>query len=284
MKKILVTGANSYVGISFENWLRQWPEAYQVDSIGLRGDDWKDHDFSQYDVVYHLAAIVHVKESDSEKYFEVNRDLAFDVAKKAKQSGINQFIFMSTMGVYGCESGYIKPETLPTPKTPYAISKFEAEKLINQLADDHFNVAVLRPPMIYGKDCKGNYPRLADMALKLPCFPKIENERSMLYIDNLCEFVRVVIDQEDSGYFFPQNKEYVNTSELVKTIAEVHGRKICLTRIFNGVIKLLRLKVELLNKVFGSLVYEKSMSEYQVNYQIREFLESIALTELEEER
>lgn len=281
MKKILVSGANSYVGTSFEKWLSQWPEVYQIDSIGLRGDNWKAEDFSKYDSVYHLAAIVHVKERDSAKYFEVNRDLAFAVAEHAKKSGVKQFVFMSTMGVYGCESGYINSETVPVPKTPYAISKYEAENLIMELADDHFKVAILRPPIIYGKDCKGNYPRLASLALKLPFFPNVENERSMLHIDNLCEFVKVIIDQEDAGIFFPQNKEYVNTSELVKAIAEAHGRKINLIGVFNGILKLLRSRIELIEKVFGSLVYDKTMSEYRENYQVRGFKESIMLTERE---
>lgn len=280
MKKILITGENSYVGTSFKKWVSQWPEEYQVDSIGLRGDKWKKNDLSEYDVIYHLAAIVHVKEDNAMKYFEINRDLALDVAKKAKESGVKQFIFMSTMGVYGIETGYIKADTIPIPTAPYAKSKFEAEKLIVEIADNHFKVAVLRPPIIYGKDCKGNYPRLAKMALKLPIFPNIKNERSMLHIDNLCEFVKEVIDQQDSGLFFPQNKEYVNTSELVAMIAGVHGKKIHLTSIFNGILKLLGLKVGLISKVFGNLVYEKSMSEYQGNYQIRGFQESIALTEI----
>lgn len=284
MKKILITGSNSYVGNSFEKWLSQWPVEYSINSVGLRGDDWRENDFSQYDVVYHLAAIVHVKENDTEKYFEVNRDLACDVAKKAKESGVKQFIFMSTMGVYGKETGYIKSDTIPTPKTPYARSKLEAEKLILEIADNHFKVAVLRPPIIYGKDCKGNYPRLAKMALKLPFFPNVRNERSMLHIDNLCEFVRVVIDKQDSGLFFPQNNEYVNTSEMVKLIAEMHGKRIHLTSIFNGVLKMLGSKMDLVNKVFGNLVYEKSMSDYKVNYQIRGFKESIVLTEKEDEK
>lgn len=282
MNKILITGENSYVGTSFKKWVSQWPEEYQVDSVGLRGDKWKEKDFSEYDVIYHLAAIVHVKENNAMKYFEINRDLALDVAKKAKESGVKQFIFMSTMGVYGIETGYIKADTIPIPTAPYAKSKFEAEKLIVEIADNQFKIVVLRPPIIYGKDCKGNYPRLAKMALKLPIFPNIDNERSMLHIDNLCEFVKEVIDHQDSGLFFPQNKEYVNTSELVAKIAEVHGKKIHLTSNFNGILKLLGLKVGLINKVFGNLVYEKSMSEYQGNYQIRGFQESIALTESED--
>ena len=190
----------------------------------MRGNEWKYKLFSSYDVIYHIAAIVHVKENDTEKYFSVNRDLAVEVAKKAKAEGVKQFIFLSTMGVYGKETGFINESTKPNPKTPYAHSKLEAESLLSELADDTFKVATLRPPIVYGKDCRGNYPRLAGMALKLSLFPKVKNERSMIFIDNLSEFVRLVMDKELSGLFFPQNKEYVNTTELVQLIAKVHGK------------------------------------------------------------
>ncbi|MGI6706543.1 MAG: NAD-dependent epimerase/dehydratase family protein [Clostridia bacterium] len=194
MKKILITGANSYIGTSFEKWVSKWADKYRVDSIDVKTDAWREKSFQEYDVVFHVAAIVHVKENDTNKYFKVNRDLALDIAKKAKQEGVKQFIFLSTMGVYGAEVGHITKDTEPRPKTPYAKSKYEAEKLLNELNDDSFKVATLRPPIVYGKDCRGNYPRLASMALKLPFFPDVKNERSMIYIDNLSEFIRLIID------------------------------------------------------------------------------------------
>ena len=133
--------------------------------------------------------------------------------------------------------------------------------------------------MIYGKGSKGNYPRLSKAAQKLPIFPDYENKRSMLHIDNLCEFIKVMIDNEETGLYFPQNKEYVNTSELVRLIAEVHGKKIWVTKLFNPVLRLM-FGIGIVNKVFGNLVYEKSMSDYNTaNYRIRDFRESIELTE-----
>ena len=93
------------------------------------------------------------------------------------------------------------------------------------------------------------------MAKKIPVFPDIDNERSMLHIDNLCEFIKVMIDYEESELYFPQNKEYVKTSELVKTIAEVHGKKIMMTKVFNPILKLM-FGMGTVNKVFGNLVYE----------------------------
>lgn len=285
MKKILITGANSYIGTSFEGWVSRYPDKYSVDTIDMRDEKWREKSFSGYDVVFHVAGIAHVSSSPKLKdlYYRVNRDLAIETAKKAKADGVKQFIFMSSIIVYG-DSAHINKKkvidknTKPQPSNFYGDSKLQAEQGILALESESFKVVILRPPMIYGKGCKGNYPKLVKAALKLPIFPDIDNERSMLHIDNLCEFVRLIIDNEERGIFFPQNKEYVKTSEMVKVIAETHGKKIRLTKAFNPILKLLAYKVGFINKVFGNLVYEKSMSEYKENYRVRDFRESISLS------
>ena len=133
--------------------------------------------------------------------------------------------------------------------------------------------------MIYGKGSKGNYPLLAKLALKLPLFPRVRNERSMLYIENLCEFVRLMIENEESGTFFPQNSEYSNTSELVKMIADAHGKKIKLVSGFTWLLKIMSHFTALVNKAFGNLTYEKSISEYKENYRVAELGDSVKRTE-----
>lgn len=279
MKRILITGKNSYVGNSFGKWLENYPGKYEVDKISLRDGSWKEISFSSYDVVVHVAGIAHRKETadNKELYYKVNRDLAFDVANKAKQEGVSHFIFLSSMSVYGMETGIIHRDTVPNPKSNYGKSKLEAEKLIEPLNDDSFKVAILRPPMIYGNGCKGNYVRLSKLAVKSPIFPDINNKRSMIYIDNLSEFIRLLIDDMKEGMFFPQNDEYVRTSEMVNKIAKANGKDIKLTSVFNPLIKLIN--VSLINKVFGDLVYEKSISQYEKNYIVEKFSNSIYLTE-----
>jgi len=286
MKRILITGAGSYIGTSFEKWVSQWPEKYQVEAISVRGDDWKNEDFGKFDTIFHVAGIAHVdaKAEMEDLYYKVNRDLTIEVAKKAKADGATHFVFMSSIIVYGDSSEIgkkrvITKETVPTPANFYGNSKLTAEQGIIPLESEMFKVAVLRPPMIYGKGSRGNYPKLAKLAQKLPVFPNIENERSMLHVDNLCEFVRLVIDNGDSGVFFPQNKEFVKTSELVYLIGRVHDKSIKLTKLFNPLINILARKIGLINKVFGNLVYEKSMSEYRDNYWVRDFKQSIEMTE-----
>lgn len=281
MKKILITGVRSYIGKSLEKWLGNYPDRYSIDTISLRNDLWKEKDFSGYDVVFHVAGIAHIKETKEnvDLYYKVNRDLAFDTAKKAKTEGVEQFIFLSSMSVYGIDNGVIDKNSPLNPKSNYGNSKLQAEELIKTLGYNGFKIAIIRPPMIFGKGCKGNYPKLANLALKAPFFPDIKNKRSMIYIDNLCEFVRLLIEDCSSGLFFPQNEKYVCTSELVKTIAEAQGKKIRMTKLFNPLLKLI--SINIVNKVFGDLVYEKKMSDSmnKQKYNFIDFKESISLTE-----
>ena len=287
MKRILITGANSYIGTSFEKWVAQWPEDYQVETIGTRNGEWKELDFSQYDTIFHVAGIAHqdAKADQEDLYYKVNRDLTVEVAQKAKAEGVKQFIFMSSMIVYGAsskigETKVITRDTVPEPINFYGNSKLQAEQGILPLQSEEFNIVVIRPPMIYGKGSKGNYPLLAKFARCSPIFPNIINQRSMIHIDNLTQFIRVMIDYEENGIFFPQNKKYINTSDMVKIIAEVNGRKLLLTSIFNPGLIILGKYLSVINKVFGSLVYDKSISDYNHDYCVNDDLEkTIRLTE-----
>jgi len=286
VKNILITGANSYIGTSFEKWVEQWPDEYRVHTVDMIDGSWKKKSFKEYDVVFHVAGIAHVSTDPNmeDLYYKVNRDLTIETAKKAKDDGVKQFIFMSSIIVYGDSSNInkkriIDKNTVPEPSNFYGNSKLQAEEGILKLQDDNFNIVVLRPPMIYGKGSKGNYQLLSKLAKKSPIFPNIENERSMLHIDNLCEFIRLMIQNNEKGIFFPQNKEYVNTSELVSLIAESNGKKIIETRIFNPLLRLMGNYVVAVNKAFGSLVYEKGMSEYKENYRVVDFRNSVSITE-----
>ena len=288
-KRVLVTGVNSYIGNAFRSYMEQYPEEAAVEGISVRNDAWKTLDFSGYDCIFDVAGIAHadtgyVSEEVKKRYYAVNCDLTVALAQKAKEEGVRQFIFMSSAIVYGDSApiGFQRMITRDTPPAPadfYGDSKLQAEKGILPLVDDHFKIAVLRPPMIYGKGSKGNYPVLSKMAQKLPAFPKVENCRSMLYIGNLVEFVRLVIKNEESGFFFPQNGQYSNTSQLVQMIAEAHGKHIILVGGCTVPLRLLSQATGLVNKAFGSLAYDMSMSEYKENYRRFSLEESIRLTE-----
>lgn len=286
-RKILITGKGSYVGTNVIKWLEQWPDQYEVVELSVRGTEWKEHDFSNYDVVLHVAGIAHVSTDPSmeQQYYKINRDLAIEVAEKAKKERVKQFIFTSSIIVYGDSSHMnkkrvIDKDTKPQPSNFYGNSKLQAEEGISLLESDDFKVVIIRPPMIYGKGSKGNYPKLASYARKLPLFPNIDNERSMLHIDNLCEFIRLMIENNEQGLYFPQNSEYVSTSKMVLLIAQAHNKSIKLTRVFNFILNnTIAIKINLINKVFGNLAYDTRMSIYKTNYQIRDLRESILLTE-----
>ncbi len=288
MKKILITGADSYIGTSFENYISKF-EGYTVDTVDMIDGTWREKDFSDYDAVFHVAGLAHsdvgnVSEEVKQKYYAVNTYLTIETAEKAKKDGVRQFIFMSSAIVYGDSApiGKTKIITKDTPVSPanfYGDSKVQAELGLKKLEDENFNVVILRPPMIYGKGSRGNYPILSKLAQKCPVFPYINNERSMLYIENLAEFVRLMIENNETGVFHPQNNEYSNTSELIKLIAEAHGKKIILVKGFGGCLKVLSRFTGLVNKAFGSMVYEKGISEYKADYCKFSLNKSIELTE-----
>ncbi|MBQ6799199.1 MAG: NAD-dependent epimerase/dehydratase family protein [Oscillospiraceae bacterium] len=289
MKKILITGAGSYIGTSLERYLSAWPDRYRVDTVDMIDGSWRETSFSGYDCVYHVAGIAHadtgaVSEERKALYYRVNTDLAVETARKAKADGVRQFIFMSSASVYGSttpigKANVVERDTPFQPSNVYGDSKVKAEQGILPLSDERFKVAILRPPMIYGPGSKGNYPTLSKLAKKLPFFPVVENRRSMLFIDNLTEFVRLIVDHEDEGIFWPQNAEYSNTTKIVRQIAEIHGRRILFVRGVTWALKLLSLFTKLPNKAFGNMTYAQELSAYREPYQKYSLEESIRITE-----
>lgn len=285
MKKILITGKNSYIGKYFKEWgEKKIDDEMKIDAVGMRNGEWLKVNFNEYDTVLHVAGIAHESERKNRKelYYEINRDLAYEVAKKAKNSGVKHFIFFSTMSVYGLSRGEITENTLPNPKTNYGKSKLEAEKLINTLKTDRFLVTIIRPPLVYGYGCKGNYQKLSKYVDKFIIFPQIQNSRSMIYIENLCFHLRKLIIEETEGIYFPQNNEYVCTSELVKEIAKIKNKRIYFFNKLNFIMNFLVKFEGPFQKVFGSLTYSEALSKRKNDYNIVDFKESIKLTERNE--
>jgi UDP-glucose 4-epimerase len=174
------------------------------------------------------------------------------------------------------ETGAITLDTVPEPDTLYGRSKLEAEERLAALQGDGFAVATLRPPMVYGPGCPGNYPRLSALIRKAPVFPDVANVRSMIFIDHLCAFLAQVVERGSAGLFFPQNREYVSTSELAAVIRSLHGKPARLSRPlgwFAG-----KMPGGVFRKVFGSLTYDKSVSG-DFSYCATGFEETIRKTE-----
>lgn len=277
---IAILGKKSYICNRFTQYVKS--NDIQIKNINCRNDAWKAVDFSQFDTVLCPLGIAHVSTAPSmeSQYYAVNRDLPVAIAKKAKSEGIKQFIFFSSMIVYGADKSIgkdfvIDAATEANPENFYGKSKLEAEKELLKLSDDTFTVTILRIPMVYGPGCKGNFPQLLKVAKKSPFCPYIQNKRSMIYVDNLCEFLKLVIENKTKGILYPQNSEYVSTVDIIKTAAKYFNHKIVFIRLFNPLIKLLSKRFGIINKIFGTKVYDMSLSPDFAEYNKVDFETSI---------
>lgn len=281
MTKVLITGAGSYVGESVRRYILATSSEFQIDAVDTMGDNWKRADYTQYDVVFHVAGIAHVNADPKMEplYYKVNRDLTIEVAKHAKAAGVKQFIFMSSQIVFhesqSLKGEVLTKETKENPNGFYGDSKWQAEKGLHGLECETFKVCILRPPMIYGPNSKGNFPRLVKLAQKTPIFPAWHNKRSMLYIDNLAEFVKQAIGRQLSGTFYPQNRELADTVEIIRFFAKEAGHRLWITKLFNPCVWLGSFVLQPINKMFATYYYAPEMSKMEFDYQLVNFEESL---------
>ncbi len=264
--KILITGDNSFVGTSFDKWSEQKGSINHIDTVTLKNNEWKEKDFSEYDAIFHVAAIVHKKEHPNMRglYYSVNRDLAVEVAKKAKASGVRQLVFMSSMAVYGLEGELdknivIDENTVCSPKTIYGESKLMAEHELLSLSNTSFSVAIIRAPMIYGTECPGNYAKLKKLVSIVPVFPYIENKRSMINIDKLCFYIDKIMSEGLNGIFHPQDDEYISTPKLINLYMKETGKKIYMSKKVGYLVNRFGSRALVFKKLFGNLVYSKGL-------------------------
>ena len=280
MKRILITGAGSYVGESVRRYILSTSSDFEIDAVDTMNDAWKEAEFSKYDVVYHVAGIAHVNADPKMEalYYKVNRDLTIEVARAAKAAGVKQFIFMSSQIVFhesqSLKSEVLTAQTKENPNGFYGDSKLQAELGIKPLEDENFKVCILRPCMIYGPNAKGNFPRLAKLACKTPIFPCWNNKRSMLYIDNLAEFVKQAVLRGLSGTYYPQNRELADTVEIIRYFAKAAGHRIWITKLLNPFVWLGSFVLQPINKMFATYYYDPQMSLMDFDNQFVSFEES----------
>ena len=240
-------------------------------------------DFREYDTVVDLAGIAHInniRKSMEPLFYSVNRDLTIELGKHAKENGVKHFIFFSSMNVYGDRCDNITDRSATHPTSFYGDSKLQGDLGLRMLEDESFMVSSIRPPFVYGKGCKGNYNSISKIAKKTPIFPNYKNKKSMIYIDNLCEFIRLLIDKPESGYFTPQNKELVSTTDLVREIAMVAHHKAWFTKLFNWAVFVGNKISKLISRGFGNDNYALELSDYyDFEYCVVPFEKSIELTE-----
>lgn len=284
MTRVMIAGAGSYVGQNVRRYLLATSDHFEIDEVDTLDGNWRQADFGRYDVVFHVAGIAHVNAGRKlkELYYSVNRDLAIEVARAAKAAGVRQFIFMSSQIVYH-ESRSLRPEMLTAatkvnPNGFYGDSKLQAENGLRELECESFRVCILRPPLIYGPNAKGNFLRLMRLAKKTPIFPAWHNKRSMLYVDNLAEFVKQAILRGLGGTYCPQNRELVDTVDVVRFFAKASGRRVWVTRLLNPFVWLGSLVLQPINKMLGTYYYAPEMSRMDFDYQLVGFEESLDRT------
>lgn len=277
MNRIFITGSSGYLGINFIN---QYKNKYIFEKFSLLNRKIEDINFNNIDVVLHCAALVHQKiEHSYEKYHEINTDYPVKLAKLAKKNGIRQFVFISTIAVYGEDGEKLYENSICNPITLYGKSKLEAEKELLELNDDNFIVSIIRAPMIYGKNAPGNIDSLIKLVKKLPILPLggIKNKRSFISIQNLCHLINVVIEQEKSELFLASDDKSLSTSRFIELIAKNLEKKIYLIKIpfFESLLKIL--KPSFHKRLYGNLEVDNTITKEKLNlknpYSVEEGIE-----------
>lgn len=281
---ILIVGKDSYIGSHLHDWLTY--HDHQVKILDVLNDEWKSFDYSHYDVIVHVAGIVHQpKCNDWELYKRINTDMPIAIATMAKEQGVKQYLFFSTMGVYGLEKelipNIVSKDTPLWAEDMYGKSKLMAEEGLLKLQDSHFNVVCIRPPSVYGKGCRGGYiSGFTKVVCRLPVIPFAFNhvKQSFIYIDNLSELVRLILERNLSGIFCPQDDRAVSANELLEAIANGIGKKYRSSWLIGLIVRFFCF-IPFVKKAYGGLAYSKILSTIPgLDYVIVPFDEGIKRT------
>lgn len=270
MKKVLITGANSFVGANFQ-FFSQYKD---VDEICLLQSKPEDINFGKYDVVLHLAAIVHQsKKIPESEYFNVNRDLCLRVAEHAKKAGIKQFVFLSTVKVYGefvPEFGLCNENSKCIPDDAYGKSKYEAELGLKKMEDANFTVSIIRTPLVYGEGVKANMRRILKLVEAFPILPfgKVNNKRSITSVENLVGFIDQIIEKRASGIFIAMDENPLSTTELVNYLSKFLEKKVALFRLPQIFIRIGSFLIPgIFDRLYGSFEFDNSKTKKELNYE-----------------
>lgn len=287
IKRICIVGKDSYIGNHIQEWFEQKDgDTCYLYQLEAQTNEWKTLDFSQFDAVIHVAGIVHRPDiTDWGLYKSVNVDLPVNIAKRAKEQGVKCFVFLSTMAVFGTSKrlarNVITTNTLMSPIGHYGKSKMMAEEELLKLQDTHFDVVVVRPPNVYGKGCKGGYiPGFVKVVRKLPVIPYAYTnvKQSMLYIDNLTEFIRQAICKGMKGVFMPQDDKPVSAVEITSAIAKGLGKTPRTSKLLGLCVSLFNF-IPLIQKAYGGVEYDISLSKIEgVDYVVVPFEEAMSRT------
>lgn len=264
---ILLTGSNGFIGSYFKD---HYSNEYKIETFSFLNDDLADLNLTQIDSIVHLSALVHqMGGASKEEYKSVNVNQTLELAKKAKESGVKHFIFMSTVKVYGEESDIVYSENTPcNPQDEYGKSKLEAEKALQKLEDNTFKVSIIRTPIVYGKGVKANILNLINLVKKVPVLPfaHIENKRSIVYVGNLCAIIDRIIKVGKSGIFLASDDRALSTSEFVELIALALNKKIFLVSLPFFPQLLEKIKPSFYKRLYKSLEVDNTFTKKELGF------------------
>jgi nucleoside-diphosphate-sugar epimerase len=299
MKKICITGANGFVGkslckalISSNNFIKALARRMDSSLNSLKveyiqiGDISLDINLKEYlvgcDCIVHCAGKAHIMNDTSnlDAYQSVNIVGTKNLAEQAVLAGVKRFIFLSSVKVNGESTGnsddpkIFTNDDTPNPQDNYAISKFEAEKALWEIASKtNLEVVIVRLPLVYGKSVKGNLKsliKLINYKIPLP-FADIKNKRSLIGIDNLVDvLVRCIENPNAAGKtFLVSDGEDLSTSELINLIASGMNRSIILFRLPRALLKFfgfILMRQGQIDRLIGSLQIDNSYVRKILNW------------------
>lgn len=273
--KVLLTGSSGFIGSYFQ---KNYARKYAIQSFSFLKDDLNTLHVKEIDVVIHLSALVHqMSGACDEAYERVNVKQTLELALKAKESGVKQFIFMSTVKVYGEESNIPYTEISSChPEDAYGRSKLKAERELQKLVSEDFIVSIIRTPIVYGYGVKANMKNLMKLVENIFILPfgGIVNKRSFVYIGNLCSLIDVIIKSTKNGIFLAGDDNPLSTTQLIEYIANFQGKKrLLLNSLFFGTL-LKCFKPSFYKRLFENLEvdnkYTKEVLNFKNPYSVRE--------------
>lgn len=230
MKNILIVGDHSYIGDKFIEFTKG---KFNVSEINVMNDEWQKLNFSEFNAVIHVAAIVHHPEiKDESLYYRVNGVLPANIAEKSVKEGVKHYIFISTASVWGVgpifnSQGKITKSTPLKPKDLYGKSKLQGEHNLMDLKKRYnFKLSIVRPPNVYGENCRGKFYHILEKLARFRFFPICgKNKFSMLRVDHLCQALQNIIEKEVEGVICPQDMPIISLSERIKLLSSSIGVK-----------------------------------------------------------
>lgn len=265
MKNILLTGANGFIGRYF---ISQHGQLHKISTFSFLNDNFESLHVNNIDVVLHLSALVHQPKASYEEYEQANVQNTINLALKAKANGVKHFVFMSTIAVYGEEHCVLHENLTCKPVGFYGMSKLKAEIALQKLQDEYFTVSIIRPPMVYGYNAPGNIKSLMRLIKKIPVLPflNINNQRSFVYVGNLCAMIESIIEAKKSGVFLACDDALLSTTQLIELIAQSMEKKIYLMQLsfFSKFLKWL--KPFIYQRLYESLVVDNSQTKKALEF------------------